>query len=238
MTKAVRYIFLLSLSACSTVGEMILDQGSALDYHKQTTEDGKTKYVRQRLVSPFDKSPHFSLDPWPPPNNYTPATESIDFPRDPSPTVTYQQNSYSPSSMALSLTALGSKQTANLDANIEWLSDYISGGVGISYVGSDYSYFGFDGVVRAHLPWSFSPFVGVGLYAGDSKSCTYEPIGDGYNIETCEKYFLTTSHLDWGLQIRSHKFFITRVFARSYANTRQGDPLADTLYGASFAFTF
>lgn len=131
-----------------------------------------------------------------------------------------------------------SKDTANGDMSYEWMSEYLSGGAGVSFVSSDRTYFGFNGQVRIHYPWVVSPFVGVGAYLGDSKSCDYTPASNALTQETCEKYYLSAVTADLGLQFNFDKNFVMRTYARGFSQTRQGDPLGDTLYGTSFAFVF
>lgn len=145
-------------------------------------------------------------------------------------------NPYRGGGLAFSISS--SKDTANGDISYEWMSEYVSGGGGVSFVSSDRTYFGFNGQVRVHFPWIVSPYVGVGAYLGDSKSCSYKPAQYGYTKETCEKYYLFAGTADLGLQFNFDKNFVVRAYARGFSRTRQGDPLGDTLYGTSFAFVF
>ncbi|MCC6137112.1 MAG: hypothetical protein IT287_00645, partial [Bdellovibrionaceae bacterium] len=130
------------------------------------------------------------------------------------------------------------KDTANGDFSYEWMSDYWSGGIGVAFVDSDHTYLGFNGGARVHFPWIISPFVGLGFYGGDSKTCTYEDLGYGYKAETCEKYFLMALTADLGLQLSLNNHARLRLFTRGFNQTRQGDPLGATLYGMSFALLF
>ncbi len=145
-------------------------------------------------------------------------------------------DSYSGSGLAVAFVA--NNETASGDLSYEWMNEFISGGLGIAFVSSDRNYFGFNGSIRAHYPWIVSPFLGVGLYAGDSKTCSYQPQGYGITREDCEKYYLFAATADAGVQLNFEKNFVVRVFARGFSQTRQGDPLGDTLYGTSFAFVF
>lgn len=145
-------------------------------------------------------------------------------------------NPYSGSGLAFGI--YRSNETASGDISYEWMSEYVSGGVGIAFVSSDRTYFGFNGGIRIHYPWIVSPYVGLGAYGGDSKACSYEPKTYGTTEETCDKYFLFAGTADLGLQFNFDKNFVVRAFARGFSQTRQGDPLGETLYGTSFAFVF
>jgi len=105
--------------------------------------------------------------------------------------------------------------------------------LGVSLFNSDHQmYAGFDGSVRIHLPNpNFSPFVGVGVYIGDTKKCTYK--NNGYNsYEECEKKFLTSGYTEMGIQVKS-----VQAFLRNYKINRAGISIpSDQFWGIGLSF--
>lgn len=256
--KKSSYVLLLSLTGCSTASEVFLENGSPTDYVRTKDSSGHTKYVRHRVVSDYDSyrpSPtYYSYSPPSPETTrpliqtlaevadtvnllraedanasllYTPATGGSD-----------ETSSEDDTLSSIVATVSANDETANLDLSYEWLGKNISGGVGIAFLGSDRSYFGFNGQARLHFPWRVTPYIGIGLYGGDSKTCTYEPLGGGYSEEICEKYVLFALTGDAGLQVTLTDHARLRLFARGFSQTRQGDPLGATLYGMGTVITF
>lgn len=236
MKKTVTFIFTVLITGCSTVGEILLEGAASMDYSQTTDSNGNTKFERRRIVDSSrgltslpPPTPLLSIEPTS--YEYSSSTDSTQ------QTKTTTDNEY-PLSGGLVISSSANENTFNGDISYEWLGQYISGDVGISMVGSDLTYFGFSGQLRAHFPWKLSPYVGAGLYGGDSKTCYYQPIGGGYSEEICEKYYLFSTTADLGLQYLFTDNLQVRIFGRSFSKTRQGDPLRSELYGLAFAFYF
>jgi len=105
--------------------------------------------------------------------------------------------------------------------------------LGVSLFKSDHQvYAGFDGSIRVQLPNpNFSPFVGAGIYMGDTKKCSYK--NNGFNsYEECEKKFLTSGYAEAGIQIRS-----VQAFFRNYKINRAGISIpSDQFWGVGLSF--
>lgn len=139
---------------------------------------------------------------------------------------------------ALSIGVFAQKNTFNSDISYEFVGDVMSWDVGLSMVASDKTYLGFSTMARIQAPWKLAPYFGAGMYGGDSKSCEYEPLGDGWSEETCEKYFLISIVGELGLQYQVNNQVRTRLAVRHFTNTRQEDPLGKTLYGVNLGILF
>lgn len=229
-------MFLFGLpTACSTMGEVMYENSSVGEYKRTKDDNGHTKYERRRIIANTPSSspppPLFTFEP----TTFTSSFASAD-------TAHQLESSTANNDLSLGgglvISSSANANTFNGDISYEWLGEYVSGGAGVAMVGSDRTYFGFTGQVRAHFPWKLTPFVGVGLYAGDSKTCRYEPIGGGYTEEICDKYYLFAATADIGAQYSFSKNVHARLFSRTFSQTRQGDPLRSVLYGASVALSF
>lgn len=235
MTKSIYSFCFLTLSGCSTVAEVLIEGSSPTEYSKTTDSSGNSMYVRQRVLSPsedfFRPSPLLYS-----PIDFSSVADEASFANTVNAENSVAIDGEISNSLAVSISA--NENTANGDLSFEWLNEYMSGGVGIAFVSSDKSYFGFNAGVRAHFPWTVSPFVGVGLYGGDSKTCTYENLGYGYQNEICEKYFLMAVTADAGIQLTLNEHVRARFFTRGFSQARQGDPLGVALYGMSLGVLF
>jgi len=91
--------------------------------------------------------------------------------------------------------------------------------LGLSAFASKDLYLGGDLATRFHAPLGWvRPFVGVGAYFGDSKSCTYEyNTSLGANVEICDKKFLSAGYGEAGIE-----FGHVSVFVRDYRMFRAG----------------
>jgi hypothetical protein len=235
--------FLLQ-TGCATLDEEMYES-DAPAYQKTTDKEGHTKYVRERIV-PSDAPQYTPLRPIVSALTPTPTPRSTYSIGD-SPTRPYASSikldgvfdkSDGVRDSGLSLNWVSNFHATNLDLDYEWMGKYFDFDVGLALLDSDHTYLGFTGGARAHLPWKVSPFAGLGLYGGDSKTCSYESMGNGYDTETCEKYFLAALTLDYGVQIKFSDALQARVFARNFSDTEQGDPRAQTLYGLGITFLF
>ncbi len=108
--------------------------------------------------------------------------------------------------------------------------------LGVSAFFSKDVYTGFDLSTRAYVPleWKIRPYVGVGLYLGDSRSCQSESLGGGLSVELCDKKFLSAGYGEAGLDLGGF-----HLFARDYNITRAGLSVpAETFYGIGLTTHF
>jgi hypothetical protein len=229
-------IFVAPLSACSTVAETIFES-EAPTYYQATDSSGQEVYRRQRIVHESER-------------NTSPAVSFIGFTDSISSSLSGPSESYlnlrqshpepdtEEVSSAFTVGMFVQKETWNSDLSYEFVGDVFSWDVGLSMVNSDKTYLGFSTMARLQAPWKLAPYLGVGLYGGDSKTCYYEPLGYGYSEEICEKYFLISLVGELGLQYQFNNRLRTRLAVRHFTNTRQEDPLGKTLYGVNIGVLF
>jgi hypothetical protein len=230
------FIFVAPLSACSTVAETLFEP-EAPGYHQAIDSSGQKVYRRERIVHESDR-------------NTSPAVSLIDLADSISSSLAGPSQSYlnlEPSdaesgpqenSSAFTVGMFAQKETWNSELSYEFVGDVFSWDVGLSMVSSDKTYLGFSTMARVQAPWKLAPYLGVGLYGGDSKTCYYEPLGYGYSEEICEKYFLISLVGELGLQYQFSDRVRTRLAVRHFTNTRQEDPLGKTLYGVNIGVLF
>lgn len=91
--------------------------------------------------------------------------------------------------------------------------------LGLSAFASKDLYLGGDLSTRLHAPLGFMrPFVGAGVYFGDSKKCTTEyNTTFGSSLEVCDKKFLTAGYGEAGVE-----FGHVSIFVRDYRLSRAG----------------
>jgi hypothetical protein len=250
--KTILLMSVLSLStlqtACSTLDEVI-HEPNAPSYQTLTDSQGHKKEIRVRIIEPG--APKYSP--------FLPATRSLlsseptsvgngggkSYSAIPTPLRVAEQvvhtkyvDANTPTDQGISLVSVSNFHATNLDLIYEKTHRYWDYNLGVSLLDSDHTYLGFTGGARIHMPWRLSPFAGLGIYAGDSKTCSYTDLGGGYSEETCEKYFLTALTLDYGLQMKFNDHFQLRAFARNFSQTEQGDPRTQTLYGVGLSLLF
>lgn len=105
--------------------------------------------------------------------------------------------------------------------------DFVEAKLGLSlFKGSNDWYAGFDLGARPKIQFDhFALFGGVGIYGGDTKSCTIQN-----SIESCEKKFLYAGYVEAGVYLWS-----LSLFARSYNIQEAGKTIpSDTFYGVGF----
>lgn len=108
--------------------------------------------------------------------------------------------------------------------------------LGVSAFFSKDVYTGFDLSTRAYVPfeWKIRPYVGLGLYFGDSRSCYTESLGGGLSVEICDKKFLSAGYGEAGLDLGGFHLFV-----RDYNITRAGLSVpAETFYGIGVTTRF
>lgn len=229
-------VFIAPLSGCSTVAETLFES-EAPEYYPATDSSGQKVYQRQRIVHESDRNKSSVL------SLIDLADSFSSIPTQPSESYMTLEQSNSASSAdelssAFSTGMFVQKETWNADLSYEFVGEVFSWDVGLSMVSSDKTYLGFSTMARIQAPWKLTPYMGVGLYGGDSKTCYYEPLGDGYSEETCEKYFLVSLVGELGLQYLFNDRLRARLAARHFTNTRQEDPLGKTLYGVNIGVLF
>ncbi|MBY0385738.1 hypothetical protein K2X05_11330 [bacterium] len=231
-----KYFFLLLpfINGCSTVSETLFESDSP-SYQRSVDSSGHTVYRSQRIfheserdtpsvVSLMDLADTISTAFSQPSESYMTLAQSNPSAKD--------------FSSALTMGMFVQEETFNSDISYEFVGDVFSWDLGLGMVNSDKLYLGFSTMARMHAPWKLAPYLGVGLYGGDSKTCTTQPIGSGYYEEVCEKYFLTSLVGEFGLRYIFNDRMQTRLAIRHFNYTRQGDPLAQTLYGLNIGVLF
>lgn len=116
------------------------------------------------------------------------------------------------------------------------LSSWWDARLGISMFFSKDTYTGFDLSTRGYVPfdWKIRPYAGLGLYFGDSKQCSRDPIGGGYTVEVCDKKFMSAGYAEAGLELGGFNLFV-----RDYNITRAGLSVpTETFYGLGITSRF
>ncbi len=114
------------------------------------------------------------------------------------------------------------------------LSEWFMFRFGLSAFASKDLYLGGDLSTRFHAPLGFiRPFVGAGVYFGDSKKCSNEYISStGTYIEVCDKKFLTAGYGEAGVE-----FGHVSIFVRDYRLSRAGLSVpTDMFWGVGLRF--
>lgn len=238
--------FFLVCTACSTMSENFLETNNGGDYIETSDKYGNTVYRRHRILPPPSLATSTSSSSTIPSSNLLEdSLQLISLLQTPPTTTIHSLTSELPpaetekdSSVAFTASLFGAKDTMNTDIAIEYRKDNLSGDVGLSLVGSDKIYMGFSSMARLQLDTDVSPYLGFGVYLGDSKTCSYTNLGGGYKEEICDKYFLTSLVSEAGLQIKIEKSVQLRLAARYFTNTRQADPLDRVLYGINIGVLF
>lgn len=232
-------------AGCSTVLET-LNEPDSPNYYKTTDSTGQPVYQRRRVIdetvpSSYSSQPLFELIDLASALSST-SNSSMTLAQSNPGTVQYDIDSTdteeTESSRAITVSLFTQKQAFNADISYEMKADYFSLDLGLSAVSSDKSYIGFSTIARMNLPWTLTPYLGVGLYLGDSKTCQTRPLGYGYTEEICDKYFLSSLVGEIGLQYTFSHRLQTRLGARYFSNARQQDDLGKTLYGINIGVLF
>lgn len=222
------------LCSCSTVSETILESNPP-SYQRSIDSSGHTVYRSQRIFheSERDTSSVFSLMD-------LADTLSVESSQPSESHMAMDEISQEPKdfSSAMTMGLFAQKETFNSDISYEFIGDVLSWDFGLAMVNSDKLYLGFSTIARIHAPWKLAPYLGIGFYGGDSKTCATQPIGSGYYEEACEKYFLTSLVGEFGLRYILNDRIQTRLAIRRFGETRQGDPLGQTLYGMNIGVLF
>lgn len=242
-----KYLFLILpfINACSTVSESVFEHNSP-SYHKSFDTEGHTVYRSHRIFheSERDHSSVVSLIDLADTLSTVfsqPSSSSMTLAQSHPGTIDLrlEENSEAKDfSSAFTMGLFAQKETFNSDFSYEFVGEVFSWDLGLAMVSSDKLYLGFSTMARVQAPWKWAPYLGIGLYSGDSKTCTTEPIGYGYYEEVCEKYFLTSIVGEIGLRYTFNERIQTRFALRHFNDTRQGDPLGQTLYGINIGVLF
>lgn len=215
-------ILLLTQAACSTFLEAVDPNDSVGGYRATQDEQGYTKYVRKRVVTP--KPPPFVLEV----EGHRPESKPAESLASSASDIDGHLGVFLSRSSKAGVTHLGLSLDIQTHENLT-----LSGG--LSVFASDKLYLGFDGIVRVHMNRKITPFVGLGLYLGDSKRCQTYYQG-GLPIEECEKYFLTSLYPELGVSFDLDGVKVL-VFARDYSNIDQNvRDKATTIYGMGLQF--
>ncbi|MCB0415185.1 MAG: hypothetical protein KDD50_12680 [Bdellovibrionales bacterium] len=249
------------LSGCSTAMEMTSSNDSALGYTPIKTSEGATKYVRQRNLSQerrrqllYDSFLQTSRPPLQPikaevekpsapdtaklkaedqnANNETNNGADKISMKSPPPSI------HSPLNLSTFLAASSQSKVTHMGVAIDIdKNDSLQFSLGVSFFDSDKFYLGFDGIARLQLFNTFiSPYIGAGVYLGDSKKCQYSYDYFGDQIETCEKYFLSTLYPEVGMKFRVNQNDIL-IFYRGYSQIDQSyRDKASEIYGVGVTF--
>ncbi|MBX9768878.1 MAG: hypothetical protein K2X47_16515 [Bdellovibrionales bacterium] len=225
-----------SLCACSTLLEVTSPDNTALGYEKQKNEKGEEVYRRERVVFPGGSAltptqPQAPLQPLPtqpiyPPDKPLPPMES-------QPVLDTQTNKPDESSsgwfVSGELAVAEDYKQFGVDLGKEVLPVLDLRGGFAFFSGNDF-YSGFDAGARAKVRVGFfEPFVGLGGYVGDLKTCSTV----GF-VEVCEKKFLYAGFTEVGAS-----FWRISLFFRNYNIEEAGKKIpAAHSYGIGYIHRF
>lgn len=211
----------LFLSSCNTMLES--NYKTVLSSTTEKNSKGETIHKTKEVPNPFLLLPT---------TNSNPPYRSLNDPG--------FDNSPSPSSAAKEPSnAKGFIELANEKNNLHlgllfgapFANNFFMGRFGVSLFSSEKEiYAGFDGSVRLQIPEStFSPFLGVGAYYGDTKKCTSSASSF---VEDCEKKFLFAGFTEIGIT-----YSAVQVFWRNYNISRAGITIpVEHFWGLGFSF--
>jgi len=225
------------ITGCSTLYESTSSVYTAQPipvYKKETNNKGETVYRSKESSSPlYNSTPFYERSSESVSASQNSTASSSDQPAHETSTLSKSQNK----SHFKGLVAFTEFARENNNSHIGFhlgqniIDTPLVPRIGVSLFNSDHQiYAGFDGSIRAHLPNpNFSPFVGAGVYIGDTKKCSNQ--NNSYSQE-CEKKFLTSGYTEIGIQIKS-----VQAFLRNYKINRAGISIpSDQFWGIGLSF--
>ena len=217
----------LALTGCSTFHELTTPGETTRGYVETRNSQGETVYRRERVVSPL------AAPAEPDPRSGTsPSLLNPSEPMGVAPTAT-NASGQAPAEegradaffSAELAAAKGYGQIGIAIGKETWSFMDLRGGVSL-FFGSE-TYAGFDLGARAKMKFGLlSPFVGLGGYLGDTKSCSTQNF-----VETCDKKFLSAAFTEVGVFI-----WALTLFYRNYSIEEAGRKVPTT-YSIGLGYT-
>lgn len=246
------------LTACNTLMEVVQPGDTTMGYEKTVNQDGETVYHRELTRNPG--YPSSALNDYRPPASDAHESIPPNFPLPPlvgsnlNSNPNFHANNSTQSELSDPNQTYDFKSTPKEKATSDAMSviaDFSAGPghthigfhlgfaiesffqprIGTSLFHSKQPYWGFDASARFFLPlMSLQPFLGLGLYLGDTKSCHTQWNQNTYQYdEICDKKFLGAAYSEAGIRYR-----IFSVFMRNYRINRADlDIPTDHFYGIS-----
>ncbi len=210
--------------------------------YKNAEGETVTRTVEVKRDPIYDSRPSYD-DRWSTPYTPPPTIKPVALTNEPStdsteaPTTTKSPTPDSSSRFLGSLELAMTPGHVHLGAHLGMgLTNWWDIRVGISGFFTKDTYTGFDLSTRAYVPfeWKVRPYAGLGLYFGDSKQCSRDPLGGGYTVEVCDKKVMSAGYAEAGLELGGFNLFV-----RDYSITRAGLSVpTETFYGLGVTTRF
>lgn len=218
------------LTACHTMLESSTESPYEQAPYVQTkNSSGETVHVRERIKSNYSSAPIIYPTPLPvvypspvaspfQPSRPIPSLPGIPFGEPSSISTGFTANSDAGGNFFVEHSSAAGHSHLGLHLGFGDFKDNWVPRIGVSLFGSEGTTFaGFDGSMRGYVVLDdLRPFVGAGVYVGDTKTCT-DRNEFGTVIERCEKKFLSSGFVEAGLEYKNFS-----VFWRDYAVNRAG----------------